>query len=202
MYVWLLQRITSNQKKYKIASLDTIAFLDKLCIYKQPILTHYFVNMGWQRGWIGLNYDIIVHILYSYLRYTDRLLDLFFLLLAVILSEFHEKPRRKDLVAEKVHRRICGRNITFLAARPSSYIIFVVFFVHSDFTKEKKIAPENAVGAVKNQEEKIGLQKKVHRRICVSDATFFGCTSCNLYNFCCFFVNYNFTQQKKNSSRK
>ena len=73
---------------------------------------------------------------------------------------------------KKVRRRICERNITFLAARPPSYIIFVVFFVHSDFTKEKKIAPENAVGAVRNQEEKIGLQKKVHRRICVSDATF------------------------------
>ena len=95
---------------------------------------------------------------------------------------------------KKVRRRICERNITFLAARPPSYIIFVVFFVHSDFTKERKIAPENAVGAVRNQEEKIGLQKKVHRRICVSDATFFGCTSCDLYNFCCFFVYYNFTQ--------
>ena len=37
-----------------------------------------------------------MQILYSYLRYTDRHLDVFFLLLPVILSEIYEKPRRKD----------------------------------------------------------------------------------------------------------
>ena len=35
-------------------------------------------------------------------------LDVFFLLLAVILSELREKPRKKDWVTEKVHRRIEG----------------------------------------------------------------------------------------------
>ena len=54
------------------------------CKYKQHILT---------KKW---NYNNFGQILYSYLRYTDRLLDAFFLLLGVVLSEFHENPRRKD----------------------------------------------------------------------------------------------------------
>ena len=59
------------------------------CMYKQTKLT---------KQW---NYNIFVQILYSYLRYTDRLLDVFFSSLAVILSEFHEKPRKEDRVTEK-----------------------------------------------------------------------------------------------------
>ena len=42
-----------------------------------------------------------MQILYSYLRYTDRPLDVFFLLLAVILLQFYEKPVEKDWVTEK-----------------------------------------------------------------------------------------------------
>ena len=42
------------------------------------------------------NHNDFVQILYSDLRYTDRPLDVFFLLLAVILSELHENSRRKD----------------------------------------------------------------------------------------------------------
>ena len=42
-----------------------------------------------------------MQILYSYLRYTDRFLDVLFLLPAVILSELHENPTRKNWVAEK-----------------------------------------------------------------------------------------------------
>ena len=68
-----------------------------------------------------------MQILYSYLKYIDRLLDEFFLLLAVIFSECHEKPRRKDWVSEKVHRRTFVRHITFLAAYPP-YVIFYCFF--------------------------------------------------------------------------
>ena len=60
-------------------------------MYKQTKLT---------KQW---NYNIFVQILYSYLRYTDRLLNVFFSSLAVILSEFHEKPRKKDRVTEKKH---------------------------------------------------------------------------------------------------
>ena len=44
---------------------------------------------------------LFVRILYSYLRYTDRLSGVLFLLLAVILSELHEKPRKQDCVKEK-----------------------------------------------------------------------------------------------------
>ena len=42
--------------------------------------------------------------LYNSLRCTDRLLDVFLMLLVVILSELPEKPRRKDEVAEKKYR--------------------------------------------------------------------------------------------------
>ena len=35
------------------------------------------------------------YVLHSYLRYTDRLLNVFTLLLAVILSELHKKTKRK-----------------------------------------------------------------------------------------------------------
>ena len=41
----------------------------------------------------------IVQILYIHLRHTDKLLDMFFMLLpaiAVILSELHENPRRNN----------------------------------------------------------------------------------------------------------
>ena len=51
------------------------------CMYKQPILIKY------------RNYNILVQILYSYLRNTDRLLHVFFLLLAVTLSGLYRKAR-------------------------------------------------------------------------------------------------------------
>ena len=97
------------------------------------------------------NDNIFVQILYSYLRYTDRLLGVSFLLLVVILSEFYEKPRREDWVAEKstwknLSERYC---ITFLAAYPPSYVIFVVFssilsLILLIFYLEKNFfAPEN-----------------------------------------------------------
>ena len=52
------------------------------CIYKQPIFT---------KQW---NYNIFVQILYSYLSYTDRLLNMFFLLHGVTLQigdRLHQK---------------------------------------------------------------------------------------------------------------
>ena len=76
LYIWLLQHITLYQRRKKIVSLDKIAFLDThLCIN----------NPYWQSS------GIIIQILYSYLRHTDRLLHVFFLLLAAILSELHKK---------------------------------------------------------------------------------------------------------------
>ena len=59
------------------------------CMYEKPIFT--------KQG----NYNNFAQILYSYFRYTDRLLNVFFLLLTVILSELHANPRRKDWVTEK-----------------------------------------------------------------------------------------------------
>ena len=53
------------------------------CMYKQLILT-----MSW-------NYNNFAQILYSYLGYTDRFLDVFLLLLAVILSKLLENRRIK-----------------------------------------------------------------------------------------------------------
>ena len=78
--------------------------------------------------------------LYSYLKLViaDALvgsfLDVLFLLLAVILSAFHEKPKKetwegkkKTELQEKVYRRICVRNITFLIVRPPFYDISCYF---------------------------------------------------------------------------
>ena len=59
------------------------------CMSEQPILTKYW------------NYKNFLQILHSSLRCTDELLDVLFLLSAVILSELHEKPKRKDRVTEK-----------------------------------------------------------------------------------------------------
>ena len=52
------------------------------CMHKQPTLT---------KQW---SYNISVEILYSYSRYTGILFP--GCVLAVILLEHHEKPRRKD----------------------------------------------------------------------------------------------------------
>ena len=83
LYIWMLHCIALYQRRQKIVSLDTIAFLDTR-MQKQSIQT---------KQW---NYNIFVQVLHSYLRYTDRHLDVFFLLLAVILSDLHKKPRKKD----------------------------------------------------------------------------------------------------------
>ena len=61
-----------------------------MCMYKQPI----FISS------VIIRFMCKHYIIYI-LRYTERLLNVFFLLLAVILSELHEKPRRKDWVTEK-----------------------------------------------------------------------------------------------------
>ena len=62
------------------------------CIYKQPILT---------KQW---NY-IFVQVLHSYLRYIDKLWNVFFLLLPVILSELLRNQEEKIELQKKVHRR-------------------------------------------------------------------------------------------------
>ena len=75
-------RVTSKEVENRVFKYNRI--FRHTSMYKQPKLT---------KQW---NYNNFVQILYTYLRYTDKLLDVFFLLLAVILSELYENPRRKD----------------------------------------------------------------------------------------------------------
>ena len=82
-----------------------------------------------------------MQILYSYRIYTDRLLDVFL--------KIQEKKIKSN---KKVHRRISVREVTFLAARPHSYIIFCRFlrllppFRLLRFYVQKKFPPENGGG--------------------------------------------------------
>ena len=46
---------------------------------------------------------------------------------AVILSELHVKPRRKDWVSVTIHKKICVRDINLLTALPPFYVIFCCF---------------------------------------------------------------------------
>ena len=69
------------------------------CMHKQLILT---------KQW---NYNIFVEVLHSYLRYTDRLLDVVFLLLAVILSELQTKKERSG--HRKKHIEVCEGHYFF-----------------------------------------------------------------------------------------
>ena len=47
---------------------------------------------------------------------------------------------------KKVHRRVCVRNITFLAARSASQVIFCGFFRLIRFYAEKKLLLQKMVG--------------------------------------------------------
>ena len=58
---------------------------------------------------------------YSYLWHTDRILYVFFLLLAVILSEFMRNTGEKIELQKKAHKRIRVRDIIMS--------FFVTFFV-------------------------------------------------------------------------
>ena len=75
--------------------------------------------------------------LYSYLKCTDRLLDVLFLLLAVILSELHENSRWKDWVTEKsTWKNLCeGRHL--FGYMPSFLCHFCRFFRVLRFKVEK-----------------------------------------------------------------
>ena len=64
-----------------------------MCMYKQPTLT-----IQWNYNFFLCKYDIVTVISDTL---VDSFLGLLFLLLAVILSELLEKPRRKEWVKEK-----------------------------------------------------------------------------------------------------
>ena len=83
-------------------------------------------NSHWQIS------GIIIFLCKHYILISDALLDSFldvlFLLLAVILSGLHQKPRRiKIELLKKVHRRICERDITFSTVRSPFYVTFCCF---------------------------------------------------------------------------
>ena len=65
--------------------------------------------------------------LFSYLTYTDKRFDLFFLLLTVILSEFCENPRGKDCITEKsTETNLCEKH-HFFVCTPSFLCPFLSF---------------------------------------------------------------------------
>ena len=80
-------------------------------------------NPHWQSS------GIIIFLFKYYLVNSDArvgsFLDVLFLLLAVILSELHEKPRRnKDWVTEKnTYKKLCEGH-HFFDCTPSFYVIF------------------------------------------------------------------------------
>ena len=94
-----------------------------------------------------------MQILYSYLRYTDRPLNVFSLLLAVILLEFHENPRRKDWVAEKryIEEFVWGISLFWLHALLLRSFLSIFsstasFLSTPTLYRKKNFAPENGGG--------------------------------------------------------
>ena len=82
------------------------------------------------RYWKSSGIIIFLCNYYRYLSYTDGLLDVFFLLLSVTLSEFYRNQEEDIELQKKVYKSICVRDIPFLAARPPSYVIFVTLCVY------------------------------------------------------------------------
>ena len=103
-------------------------------MYKQPILTK-------QR-----NCNNFVQILYSYLRHTDRLLDVFFLVYPLWCYQcFMKIQEEKSEIQKKVNIKTCVRDITFLGHTFLLMLFFIDFFVYSlpfvyfHFTQKKKL---------------------------------------------------------------
>ena len=86
------------------------------------IFEHY--SPHWQSS------GMLIFLCKYYMFISDALvytfLDALLMLLAVILSDLYEKPRRKNWVTKK-HRRICVRDITFLTARCPFYVFLLLF---------------------------------------------------------------------------
>ena len=86
--------IKGGRKLHKIA-LSTITFLNtNVCVNNPYWQSSRMMTFSYQ-----CNISKIV-ILYSCLRHNGRLFNVFFLFFTVILSELHEKPRKKDWVIE------------------------------------------------------------------------------------------------------
>ena len=81
---------------------------------------------------------IFVQIFCTYLRYTDRLLDALFLLLAVMLLEFHEKPRRKYWVIDRSTLKNLCETHHFFGCTPSLLCRFLSLFSYIPNLQRKK----------------------------------------------------------------
>ena len=97
LHIWLFQHITSYQRRLNHWGWKGIPFSVKIHFLD----THVCINNPyWQSS------GVIIFFCKYYLVISDKLidsfLDVFYLLLAVLLSELHEKPRRKDWVTEKI----------------------------------------------------------------------------------------------------
>ena len=83
------------------------------CMYKQPTLT---------KQW---NYNIFVQILYSYFRYTG--MPFLGCVLFVARCNIIKASWETNNESLSLHRRTCVRNITFLTASHSFYVVFCYF---------------------------------------------------------------------------
>ena len=116
--VWLLLCITLYQRRQKIISLDTIEFIDPhICIN----------NPHWQSSGIIIflwKYDAVISN-----TLVGSFLDVRFLLLAVILIIRASWKTKNERLSnrKKFHSRICVRDMPFLTAHPSFYVIFCCF---------------------------------------------------------------------------
>ena len=100
----------------KITSLKIIEFLDPFVCINNPhcqssrniifLCKYYIVTSG---------------------TLVDSFLDVLVLLLAMILSELHVKPRRKYSVSKEIYRKICVRGINILTPFTSLCVILFCF---------------------------------------------------------------------------
>ena len=89
-----------------------------LCMHKQPTLTK-----QWKYFFANISYVVIPDTLVA------SFLDVFFLTLALIFSEFHVNPWRKDSVSEKRNCICVSDFFDFTALLSMSF--FVAVFVYS-----------------------------------------------------------------------
>ena len=106
IYFSVSRYIKEGRKSY----LQTQSHFRHTCMYKQPIL---------RKQW---NCNSFVQTLHSYLRYTDRLLMCFLVALCYIIRVLSKTKKERLNYSKNVHRRICIRDITFLAAHPTHLI--------------------------------------------------------------------------------
>ena len=121
-----------NASSYHVISKEVENHIFKYnLIFRDTCMIHVCIkNPHWQNSEIMIffcKYDVVISDIL-----VGSFLDVLYFFLTVILSELHETPRRKERVTEKVYRRICARDITFLTALPS--LLFFNFLLLSLFS--------------------------------------------------------------------